>query len=284
MLKKIINPVWAFDAEWAPDPVAGRLLYKLPPETSDADAMACMWEKGGAKPEDPMPFLKTNLCRVLSIAAVSRREQQGKITLNLLSLPRDVNDPEQLKERSILEKFLGAVGKNKPMLVGYNSLGADIRIMVQRGVVLGMRQPEFCQRPAKPWEGPDYFAKGSDWNVDLKDLLTPGWSSGTPSLNEIAVCSGIPGKMEVDGQQVPVMWQQGRIAEIVAYNEFDAVTTYLLWLRMAHFSGQFTSEQYAQEQAEVRNLLEQEAEKGKPHLQDYLKEWTRLAAAVGSSL
>jgi len=30
MFKTIKNRVWAFDAEWVPDPVAGRVLYKLP--------------------------------------------------------------------------------------------------------------------------------------------------------------------------------------------------------------------------------------------------------------
>jgi hypothetical protein len=32
MFKTVRNRVWAFDAEWIPDPLAGKLLYNLPDE------------------------------------------------------------------------------------------------------------------------------------------------------------------------------------------------------------------------------------------------------------
>jgi len=30
MFKTVKNRMWAFDAEWIPDPLAGRMLYRLP--------------------------------------------------------------------------------------------------------------------------------------------------------------------------------------------------------------------------------------------------------------
>ncbi|MBF0262674.1 MAG: 3'-5' exonuclease [Magnetococcales bacterium] len=275
MFKQIHKLVWAFDAEWMPNPTAGRLLYDLPEDADDQEVMEAMWLKGGATEENPRPFLKTILCRMLSIAAVQRHQHaDGKVTLTLLSLPRDPNAPHDEKE--MVWRFLNAIGERHPQLVGYNSLAADLRILVQRGICLGIQAPRFALRPNKPWEGVDYFAKGSDWHIDLRDYATPGWGSGTPSLHELAVLSGIPGKMDASGEDVPRMWLEGQLDRIIAYNERDALTTYLVWLRMAHFGGLFNPETYLLEQQRLREMIVAESAH-KPHLHAYLAAWERLS-------
>ncbi|MBF0455917.1 MAG: 3'-5' exonuclease [Magnetococcales bacterium] len=277
MFKNIKKQLWAFDAEWIPDPHSGRILYQLADSLTDAEVMEEMWQRGGATEENPTPYLKTVQCRLVSIAMVQRQiHDNGQITLRLLSLPRSLDGKEG--EREILQTFLGALGDRQPQLVGYNSLAADIRIMVQRGITQGITAPRFARRPNKPWEGVDYFARGGDWHIDLKDYAAPGWGSGTPSLHEMAVLSGIPGKMETDGQQVPKLWLEDRLDKIVAYNEFDALTTYLVWMRMAHFTGLITPDQYQQEQQLTRALIVKES-KAKPYLSDFLDEWDRLIEA-----
>ena len=277
MFKTVKNRVWAFDAEWIPDPLAGQMLYKLPNDMPSKEIFEVMWEKGGATEDDPMPYLKTVVCRIVSIAAVERLQTGSDVKLHLLSLPRDSRDAEQTNERNVIGTFLSKTGEFKPQLVGFNSASADIKAMIQRSVVLGLSIPAFCKRPNKPWEGDDYFdSRNSEASVDLKDVLG-GWGKATPSLNEIATLSGIPGKMDVDGQQVASLWLEGNLDKIVAYNEFDALTTYLVWLRVAHFGGHFTTEQYEQEQQLVRDLINTEAtENGKDHLNDFLGEWERL--------
>ena len=57
-----------------------------------------------------------------------------------------------------------------------------------------------------------------------------------------------PGKIDVSGDSVAHMWSEGKLNEIVAYNEFDAFTTHLLWARVAHFSGLLSGEEYTKEQ------------------------------------
>jgi hypothetical protein len=236
-----------------------------------------MWEKGGATEEDPMPYLKTVVCRIVSIVAVERLKTGSNVKLHLLSLPRDSRDQDQTEEQNVVGTFLSKVGEYKPQLVGFNSASADLKAMIQRSVVLGLSMPAFCKRPNKPWEGEDYFdSRNSEASVDLKDVLG-GWGKATPSLNEIATVSGIPGKMDVDGQQVASLWLDGNLDKIIAYNEFDALTTYLVWLRVAHFGGHFTTEQYEQEQQFVRDLIDKEVEEnGKDHLNEFLEEWDRL--------
>ncbi|MCD4749421.1 MAG: 3'-5' exonuclease [Thermoanaerobaculales bacterium] len=278
MFKTVHDRVWAFDMEWVPDPTAGKLLYpeKTAAAKDNAEIMRVMWDEGGATEEDPTPFLKTALCRIVSVAAVTRQAQKsGAVALNLVALPHDPSDPEKRSESSVVGLFLDALGEHHPQLVGYNSRDSDLKILVQRALILGLSAPGFCRRPNKPWEGVDYFARGSEANVDLKEIVG-GWGLATPSLHQMAVQCGIPGRMEIDGNQVAALWLDGKFDEIVQYNEFDALTTYLVWLRMAHLGGFFTKEAYLVEQNRVEELINTEIEAGRAHLATYQAEWERL--------
>jgi hypothetical protein len=280
MFKTVRNRVWAFDAEWIPDPSAGRLLYDLPDEMPDVDVLRHMWKEGGATDEDPTPYLKTVVCRIVSVAAVERAFSGSETKLHLLSLPRDVSDPDQISERNIVSTFLDKIGQYRPQLVGFNSASADLKAFIQRAIVLGIQAKDFCSRPNKPWEGDDYFdSRNSEASIDMKEVVG-GWGKATPSLNEIATLSGIPGKIDVDGEKVAFLWLDGKLDEIVAYNEFDALTTYLVWLRVAHFGGHFTDQEYETEQQLVRELVSSEIENGKTHLQKYLEEWDQLKERI----
>ncbi len=282
MFKDVYNDVWAFDLEWVPDPKAGRLLYGLPDDMPDLEVVGEMWARNGATEENPMPYLKTVMCRVVSIAAVQRRVRNGEIDLKLLWLPRSTDPEEQQTETSIIGRFLQAAGKYRPQLVGFNSANADLKILIQRAVVLGVEAASFCARPDKPWEGPDYFARSSDAHVDMMDILG-GWSrNNSVSLNDIATLSGIPGKMDTSGQDVASMWLAGKQQDIVQYNCYDALTTYLVWLRMAHFGGHFSHDQYHEEQERVRELIMTLGESEEnAYLEAYFEEWERLLHATG---
>ena len=139
-------------------------------------------------------------------------------------------------------------------MVGYNSAQADVPILVQRAIVHGLPGFGFSDRPNKPWEGVDYFdARNSDYNLDLADAM--GQFRDRPTLHQAATLSGIPGKLEVSGDSVAQMWLEGKLAEIVEYNEFDAFTTHLLGENCTFFSL-LSTEQYLDEQNPVRELLE----------------------------
>lgn len=282
MFKRVYKKVWVFDVEWIPDPLAGRLLYQLPESMSIQEIFERMWQEGGATEENPMPYLKTALCRIVSISFVTRYMEEKGVEVKLHSIPSGPSETRHVSEAEIIGTFLQVLGKRRPQLVGYNSLSADLKILMQRGVSNGVQAAEFCARPEKPWEGADYFSDYSDWNVDLLRILGSRGKS-SPSLNEMAVVSGIPGKMEVDGQQVAGLWLNGELDKIIAYNECDALTTYLLWLRLCYFGGHFTAEEYQEEQERIRVLLQTEgAQPGRTHLQDFLKEWEKLQKTIGS--
>ena len=280
MIKKVYDRVLSFDIEWAPDVAAGQLLHGTVQDSPAAewDAYQALWRAGGATEENPQPYLKTCLCRIVSIAGIFREyNPDGNHTsLRLISMPADPDDLDKWTEAHLIETFLKAIGQKKPQLVAYNSGNADLPILVQRAVQLGLHCPEFCERPDKPWEGADYFSTYSEHHVDLAKLLGAG--RNTPSLHEMATLSGIPGKLDMSGDGVARLWGLGKRKQIVDYNEFDAFTTHLLWARVAHFSGHFTTEQYLHEQKLVRELIEEEIGRGKGHLQRFLDKWDELSA------
>ena len=283
MFRDVKSRVLAFDIEWVPDPESGKAAYGFPEGMSDREVIEAMWKEGGASEEEPMPFLKTVLSKIVSISMVFRESRGDGTTarLKLHSIPSIPTSGEDCSERRIIEDFFKILDKHSPQLVGYNSSGSDIPILAQRMIKHGLRGGFFTERPNRPWEGADFFARGSDWNVDLMRCVS-AWGKGTPSLHEISVVSGIPGKMDgVDGKQVAPMWLEGKLDKIVAYNECDALTTYLLWLRMAHSIGHFDSDQYAVEQRLLRDMIKKESEDSqRNHLLAYLSKWENLSGVA----
>jgi len=277
VLKTIESCLFSFDIEWVPDPLSAEMLHGLDAEAPSArqEAMKRLWREAGATEENPQPYLKTVLCRIVSVSGILReKERGGGVRLKLVTLPASAKEPEKAQERTILKMLLKAIGSRKPQLVGYNSHNADVPIVVQRSIVHGLFGRGMGERPGKPWEGVDYFSTSGDHNVDLAPML--GRWGQTPRLHEIATLSGIPGKVDTDGGAVSELWLGGKLQLILDYNEFDAVTTHLLWARVAHFAGLLSSDSYEREQELVRGLLEGEIGRGKMHFVRYLEEWDRL--------
>ena len=275
MIKSIANEVWAFDCEWVPDLLAGRLLYRLPEDLPSDEVLRVMWEQGGATPDNPMPFLRTVVCRVVSIATVIRRTlKNGEVQLFLSTLPEAPDDAAQ-DETYILRRFMAdGVGARQPQLVGFNSRNADLRILTQRAIVNGLSLKHLCDRlDAKPWESND---------IDLMDLVAGFGKSYAVSLHEIATLCGIPGKLDTTGDDVCGLWYRGERRKIIEYNAFDALTTYLVWLRLAHFSGCFTADGYVAEQRRVVRLLDERlARPEDAYLRVFRDAWRALKARTG---
>lgn len=275
MFRTVSNHVWAFDLEWVPDLASGRRAYNLPLDMPDDEVYATMWAAAGATPENPRPYLKTMLCRVVSMAVAIRRVYDGdRVTLTLYSLPPD----GPMDEGELIGRFLRGLGETnpKPQIVGFNSREADLPILIQRGIAQGVAAAGFSRRPEKNWEGLDYFSKYNDGHIDLKEVVG-GWGKATPSLHEFASACGIPGKIDTSGGTVIDLWLAGDVRRIVEYNEFDALTTYLVWLRTAHFTGHFSDAAYEAEVERVRELLNKRIGDGQTHLERYLARWEELA-------
>ncbi|MEO1068335.1 MAG: hypothetical protein AAFW95_04350 [Cyanobacteria bacterium J06638_6] len=272
MFKSVSRQVCAFDLEWGPDPASGRRLYGLPRTMADTDVFEVMWEKAGATAEKPRPHLKTALCRVLAVSAVIREVQNdGAIALRLTSLPRQID--QLMDEGELIATFLGYLGQHRPQLVGFKSHTMDLPILLQRGLVAGISAAEFC-RSTDQGRGRDYFSRYSDTHIDLKQTLS-GWGIATPTLHELAAAMGIPGQVEAEPPRVVDWWVEGDVRAIATQSQYDALSTYLVWLRTARFAGFFSHDQYIEEEDRWRAMVGDRIAQGNHHLSPYLDQWTR---------
>lgn len=272
MLRPFPHQVWAFDCEWVPDPATGRRVLGLGADVPDEAVLQAMWAKGGATEADPRPYLKTILCRVVSIAAVVRTVKHGEVHHALIAHPAD---GQAMAEDELLRRFLVALGDKKPQLVGFNSREADLPILAQRAMVHGLSIPGLG-RTADKWDKQDFFDRYGTQHVDLREAVGQ-WGKTGCSLHELATACGIPGKVGTDGASVIDLWRAGDVAGIVRYNQFDALTTYLVWLRAQLFSGHVTPEQAEAEAASIRALVARKAQED-PGFSVFLEAWDRLRA------
>ena len=270
MIKSLSLRTCAFDAEWVACPDTARRLLDLPPDIPDGDAMEALWHHY-ATDDDERPFLKLALSMVVSIAAVVRTvNRDGSISLSLVSRALD-----ECSEGEMIGSFLETVAKKRMQLWGFYSGGADVPLLVQRAIALGVPCPTFSKRPPKPWEGPDYFDnRNSTAHMDILHILA-GFARGAarPSLDEFAAACGIPGKLDVAGGDVAGLFLDNDIRTIANYNETDALTTHLIMLRIGLHSGHLSADQYRDEVDAVDSLLEQEIAGGKEHLERFQLIW-----------
>jgi predicted PolB exonuclease-like 3'-5' exonuclease len=287
MIRTIGDTVIAFDCEWIPDIPAARFIEQDAQNATDEQCLDILWLKNGATEETPHPFLKLAQSQLVSIAMMVRKTPLAKgqpPELSLTWLPKNCTDKKQYSEKQIISTFLAAVERRKPQLVGFNSKNSDLRILMQRALILGIPAKGFLERPAKPWEGIDYFARDNEGSIDLMDLIVGGYNrSATLNLNEICTLCGIPGKFDSHGNEVFDYWQQNKMDQIIQYNCYDAISTYLLWLRLAWISGTFSTSQYEEEVGLTRDYLMGLAEQPETSfVEKYLLEWDRLSALYES--
>lgn len=276
-IKNVKETVWVFDTEYVPCPVTGRRFLGLPEEMPDSEVVGHMYAYADATEDNPTPMMKSVFYKIVSIAAVLRtvkRDPEGEyhIDLKLWSVPRI---GEEFDEKAIIQGFLRAIGQKKPQLVGFASNMFDLTLLFQRAIILGCDVAEFCQRPNKPWDDyPDYFGRYNDYNIDLIEVLG-GVRWLNPKLNEVALACGVPAKIGMDGSEVAGAWMEGRGREIVNYNEIDALTTYLVWLKTVITCGLITQENGLKEQIDLMDLIKAESEL-RPHLLEFYWQWYAL--------
>ena len=83
MLKLLAESVFSFDVEWIPDPKSAEILHQIDPihePGPDAQkSFEALWASARKEsdPEDFQPYLKTILCRIVSLAGILREKSPG---------------------------------------------------------------------------------------------------------------------------------------------------------------------------------------------------------------
>jgi predicted PolB exonuclease-like 3'-5' exonuclease len=102
------------------------------------------------------------------------------------------------------------------------------------------------------------------------DVLSSYQGRARVSLEGAALLLGLPGKLGMSGEKVWETYLDGRIDLIRNYCETDVLNTYLIYLRFEMMRGRLLPQEYRDEVARVREVLNQQA---KPHFQEFLAAW-----------
>lgn len=120
------------------------------------------------------------------------------------------------QEKTIIQDFFATIQSETwvaPMFIGHN-VSFDIRFLLCRAVVLGVRIPVRFPRDPKPWD------KG------VFDTMT-AWAGarGTISMDNLAKAFGMDGKGDFDGSMVADAWLRGDDDTICKYCIADVERT-----------------------------------------------------------
>jgi len=238
----------AFDIEAIPDVDLGRRLYGID-DSSDEHVGEIMFEKRRAQTggSDILPCAQQ---RVVAIAAVLRAGDK----FNVWSLGSSGSP-----EAELVERFFAGIDKLQPTLVSWNGRAFDLPVLQLRALKHGVVAPRY-------WEASE--------RLDLLEQLTSGQGREEASLDAVAASLGLPGKAAgMGGDRVWAAWCEGRIDEIRAHCETDALKTYLVFLRFELVRGRLSSDEYDAETARVYEWLEEHPQ---PHWLRFVDEWEPL--------
>lgn len=128
-------------------------------------------------------------------------------------------------ERELLEDFylslnseVSPSSERSIAVVGHNVAGFDLRFMVQRSIIRGVRPHGIISRAsqAKPWETDKVFDTMVQWSGVGKSI----------SLDKLCKALGIQSpKGDITGATVWPAVQAGRIAEVADYCKGDVIAT-----------------------------------------------------------
>jgi predicted PolB exonuclease-like 3'-5' exonuclease len=160
----------------------------------------------------------------------------------------DVLGADTLGEAGIVQAFWSHLEECDGTLVSFNGRGFDLPVLELQALRHGISAPR-------------YF--GSERNslrmrfgrhCDLYDWLTNGGAARLRGgLDLVAKLVGLPGKGEVSGADVQVLWERGCWERIHRYCRDDVLQTYFLYLRIEHLRGRLSGEQLAQVETATRD-------------------------------
>lgn len=132
----------------------------------------------------------------------------------------DVAHAESVEdEAGVLRALFSAMTPNhRYEIVGHNVGAFDIRFILCRAVVLGVKIPRAIPRDPKPWE------------KAIFDTMT-AWAGARDriSMDNLCAALGIDGKDGFDGSMVAAAWENGEHARIAEYCADDVRKTREIW-------------------------------------------------------
>ncbi len=169
-----------------------------------------------------------------------------------------VLDDPQFRPHEICSLFWrGWKHYGQPTLVSFNGRGFDIPLMELTAFRYGISIPQWLSLDQKTYDQPRnrYNTRS---HFDLHDVLTNfGVTRFSGGLNLAANLLGKPGKMEVQGNMVQDMYEQGEVAKINDYCRCDVLDTYFIFLRTMLMLGNLSLQREQDLVRQTKEWLEQ---------------------------
>lgn len=175
-------------------------------------------------------FPKPMFHKVVS-QAVSVWTQSEGFDVLLLGDTTDEGRDEQSIISDFGEFLKHSDGANSCQLVTFNGALFDVPVLVQRAmkyrVDLSYLWDQGSINNNVKWN--NYISRYHSAHTDLADILTL-YSMNKPSLNDLCVLCGLPGKIGVGGSSVLDTFNNGGFDEIDMYCELDTILTFLCYI------------------------------------------------------
>lgn len=151
----------------------------------------------------------------------------------------EVLGADRLGEAGLVRTFWERLEQFDGQLVSFNGRGFDLPVLELQALRHG------CAAPRYFGERGGLRTRGGR-HCDLYDVLTNGGAARVRGgLDLVAKLVGLPGKREVSGADVQLLWQRGCWADIHRYCRDDVLQTYFVFLRVARLRGELSAEQLA---------------------------------------
>lgn len=181
-------------------------------------------QSGGRSDFLPLPFHRPVVA--CSLDAV---ERDGALVVEDVTCWTDRRAPEEAFLDRLWRRVAGRT------LVTFHGRGFDLPVLELRSLKLGMSVPSWFSggRQGVPQDHHDLF-----------ELLSNGGASPSAPLDLYAKLVGLPGKEDVAGKDVAVLYARGALDVIAGYCMSDVVQTWLLYLRYRLLEGTLDAPAY----------------------------------------
>ena len=179
------------------------------------------------KPESIEAWMAENADRAASEALAKTSFDPAAGHICTIGWAIDDDDPstahafEVSQEADVLRAFFASLTPfHRMTFVGHNVSAFDLRFIICRAVVLGVKIPPAIPRDPKPWD------------TTVFDTMH-AWAGarGTISMDRLCEALSLPGKDGFDGSMVAEAWANGEHERIFEYCADDVAKTREIWRR-----------------------------------------------------
>jgi predicted PolB exonuclease-like 3'-5' exonuclease len=127
----------------------------------------------------------------------------------------------------LIRRFFDLIDKHTPQLVSWNGGGFDLPVLSYRAMIHGVSAGALLDwgDEDREFKFNSYLSRYHTRHLDLMDVLSMYQLRASAGLDAMARLCGFPGKLGMDGGEVPAAIAAGRRDDVRRYCETDVMNT-----------------------------------------------------------